>query len=88
MGLLWADTKVNDSWRCVSCKRLMYNKDPRGYPCMGAPIPLYLSEEYSAVCSLCYDMYRALEQADTTYWKGLPTNKFAVVRADPVDKHC
>lgn len=55
---------------------------------MGAPVPLYLSEQHSAVCSLCYDMYRIIEQADTKYWKGLPINRFAVAKADPVDQHC
>jgi hypothetical protein len=55
---------------------------------MGAPIPLYLNEDYPTVCSLCYEMHRALDTADKAYWRDLPKNKFAIVRPDPNHIHC
>lgn len=77
-----------EAWRCSGCKRLMYNKDPRGYPCSGAPLPLYLNDEHKQVCSLCYDLVRALETADKNYWKNLPEIKNPVILPDPIHKHC
>jgi hypothetical protein len=53
----------------------MYNLDPRGYPCRGAPIPLYVNKDHVAVCSLCYDLSATVEKADWAYWHSLPPTK-------------
>lgn len=60
---------LKSSWRCCGCKQLMYNLDSKGYPSQGAPIPLYVSQEYPTVCSLCYEMNVVFERADSSYWK-------------------
>jgi hypothetical protein len=65
---------------------LIYNLDPDGYPCSGAPPSLYVSGDYSEVCSLCYEMYQTIEKADWAYW-----HSFAVtekLKPDPIQEHC
>jgi len=54
---------------------------------MGAPVPLYISLAHPTVCSLCYDMHRALDKADSEYWEG-PVKEYRPVRPDPNHEHC
>lgn len=63
----------------------MYNLDPRGYPCAGAPIPLWVSTDYTAVCSLCYEMFQAAKKSDERYWE--TKNKFAKICVDPTHEY-
>lgn len=66
----------------------MYAIDARGYPCFGAPVPMYIDQQYAEICSVCFEMHRALDKADPNYWVNLPKNKFAVIRPDPFHQHC
>jgi hypothetical protein len=47
----------------------MYNLDSQGYPAEGAPLPMYLDEDYPTVCTLCYQMYMALVTENKAYWQ-------------------
>lgn len=65
----------------------MYNLDSRGYPCAGAPLPLYVDQTHTMTCSVCYEMHKAVDEADQTYWSS-PLKEFRPVRPDPQHEHC
>jgi hypothetical protein len=82
-----------DSWRCSSCDRLMYNTEVRDgqiVPRAGAPLPLYAGVKHPTVCSVCYEMYAALDRIQSTYWIGgspaklNPDNAFDVYLKTPL----
>lgn len=80
---------MKEPWRCGGCKRLMYNLDAHGYPAAGAPIPRYLDDAFPAVCSVCFEMHRALSTIQSDYWKEpVPEMKRRIVRADVGTSHC
>lgn len=58
---------LSEPWKCGACKRLMHNIDPRGYATQGAPLPVFVSDEYPQVCNVCYEMYSALAK-NKSYW--------------------
>jgi hypothetical protein len=62
---------TRDAWYCTGpCQQLMFNKkliDGAHYPVAGAPQAYYISVVFPRVCSLCFEMYKLIE--DKSYWK-------------------
>ena len=60
---------VPEAWRCDACGQLIYNRDAKGYPAPGAPMPHFWSMSKRAVCTVCFDMALLLHEKE--YWKKL-----------------
>ena len=70
-----------DSWRCTSCRQLMYNI-ANGYPAPGGPLQYGWSGgplEAATLCSLCAAMHNA---ADTNYFRMLDAQRAAKRRQE------
>lgn len=50
-------------------------------------MPRYIDQEFAQVCSLCYEMHRAIDKAETQYWTAIQKNKFYKLSPDPIAEH-
>jgi hypothetical protein len=60
----------NDAWRCQHCNALQYFKDENGYPCEGAPAPLYYDVIWTKLCRLCFQI-ATNDGLSSAYWREL-----------------